>query len=139
MPVAMSPDHEWDYVLKDERETADPTVFVLGVLSSEVEATIEDALVKVGADKTMTAATGSQVVKVLRFGLRGWRNFRDGTGAEVPFPTSKAVMDKGRPTITDAGLTMLAPKHRRELADAIVERNTVTEVEAKNSSSAPVS
>lgn len=139
MPVAMSPDHEWEYTLLEERETADPTVFILGVLSAEVEATIEDALVKVGADKTMTAATGSQVMKILRFGLRGWRNFRDATGSDVPFPTSKAIMDKGRPTITADGLTMLAPKHRKELADAIVERNTVTEVEAKNSSSAPVS
>lgn len=139
MPVAMSPDHEWEYILKEERGDASPTVFVLGVLSASAEATIEDALVKVGPDKSMSAATGSHIVAVLRAGLRGWRNFRDATGAEVQFPTSKANMRGGRPTITDDGLTMLAPRHRKELAEAIVERNTITEEEEKNSSSAPAS
>lgn len=139
MPVAVSPEYEWEYVLREERAHASPTVFILGVLSASAEAAIEDALVKVSPDRSMTAATGSHVMAVLRSGLRGWRNFRDATGSEVPFPTSKATMRNGRPTITDDGLTMLSPRHRKELADAIIERNTITEDEEKNSESAPQS
>lgn len=133
MLTAVSPDHEWDYVLQEERESADPTVFRLGVLRVTDEAAIEDALVKVGPDKSMTAATGTQVITILRAGLRGWRNFRDATGKEVEFPTSRANMRSGRPCVTDEGLTMLAPRHRKELADAIVERNTLTGDAGKNS------
>lgn len=139
MPVATSPDHEWEYVLREERGTDSPTVFILGVLSATAEAAIEDALVQVHADRSMSAQTGTQTANILRAGLRGWRNFRDARGTDVPFPTSKGRMLGGRATVTDEGLTMLAPKHRKELAEAITERNELTDDDRKNSSSAPAS
>lgn len=138
MPIAIDPRQTWDYILKDERESADPTVFTLGALSVGDEAALQDKLAVV-RDGATTFATGTHTLDVLRRGLRGWRSFRFSDGRDVPFATDRGQMRNGVAAPTDETLGYLTPDVRKELAEAIIERNRVSESERKNSSSAPAS
>lgn len=136
--IAIDPRETWDYVLKAERETADPTVFVLGVLKVADEAALQDRLAVI-KDGATTIASGTHTLEVLRRGLRGWRGFRFTDGRDVPFECDRGRMSGGIAAPTDATLDYLPPDVRKELAEAIIERNRITEPERKNSSSAPAS
>lgn len=136
--IAIDPRETWDYVLKAERETADPTVFVLGVLKVADEAALQDRLAVI-KDGATTIASGTHTLEVLRRGLRGWRGFRFTDGRDVPFETNNGLKRDGVAPATDATLDYLPPDVRKELAEAIIERNRITEPERKNFSSAPAS
>jgi hypothetical protein len=64
--------------------------------------------------------------KILNAGLMGWRNFRDDKGTEVEFRT-QAKGDRLGEDILD-----LIQPWAIELSNAITERTTLTEQDAKN-------
>lgn len=130
--IAIDPTQTWDYVLKDERGSSEPTVFVLSVLSVADEAALQDAMVYVEGGTTRVNS-GTHTVEVLRKGLVGWRNFRFVDGREVPFEVDKSATKRGKAPPSNATLDYLPPAARKELAEAIIERNTITADERKNS------
>lgn len=133
MPIAFDPTRPWEYILKEDRGTEKPTRFHLIALDVGDEAALQDRLVAVdGATKTTRVATGSHALEILRAGLVGWDDFFDAGGNAVPFDVDKSRRMRGRDPVSDASLKRLSPKHRTELADAITERNTIAEDEAKN-------
>ena len=71
--------------------------------------------------------------EALRYGLRGWVNFKDGLGRIVEFKTEEAQVGRRRMTVvTEETLALIDPDLALELAREVARVNTVTEVEAKN-------
>ena len=134
MPIAFDPSVPWEYILEAERGAEKPTVFLLAAITVGAEAVLQDKLVSVdGATKTTRVQSGTHELSILRSGLVGWRDFYDAKGDPVPFETDRGRMVGGRAQVADASLDRLRPRERREIAEAIVERNTLSESEAKNS------
>ena len=121
MAIAVDPRATFSYVLECDRELPQEqqTTWELRGLTALEEAKIADDLVRQGvADGEVRYSSGSRVLTILRYGLRGVRGFFDASGAEVPFEETK-----GHPRqVADAFLDKLQPAWRIELANAITER-----------------
>ncbi len=127
MPIAVDPSKSWDYVLLVDRELPpeQQTIFELKVLSARDLAAIQDGATKGNVDGSLEFKSGTQTLRILEMGVRGWRNFKDDTGADVPYRENNG---KPRPENWDC----LRPEWRRELANAITEQNRLSEEERKN-------
>lgn len=110
MPIALTPAETFEYQLKCDRlpdggVNPDATVFVLKPLSIQAEAQIQNRSFLIGPGGTFEQFNlGSNILARLEFGLKGWRNFKDAAGVEVPFSI--------------AALERLSAAHRTELSDA---------------------
>ena len=125
MAIALDPGQVFSYILKEERKLAseNQTVFKLRCLSSKESAKIEDSFAtKVNLETgDVQVKSGMKTYELLQLGLIGWDNFKGNDGKTVAFD----VDDKAR-------LDRLRPAWRRELADAIMEQNILTEKDRKN-------
>lgn len=128
MVIAIDPSKTFDYVLLCDRANPpeEQTVFQLRVLSARELAEIEDGAIRSDREGKLEYLSGSQTIRILNYGLRGWRNFRDAAGNEVPFRENN-----GKPR--GENWDCLLPEWRRELANAITEQNRISETERKNS------
>lgn len=136
MPIPLSRNSSFDYVLKAERDLPreQQTIFKCKYLTVDEMAEVEDALGSFDSSTNeMRVKVGSQVVKILRLGLVGWLNFKHPDGTEAQFVIATNGKTKGSPT--NATLDMLSPADRRELANAITESNRVSETEKGKSES----
>lgn len=128
MPIALDPKSTFPYVLKDDRELPkeQQTVFQLRGLTVSEEATVTDSMILAhGGVEELSVRAGTHQLTVLRYGLKGWSNFKNADGADVAFE-----VEKGHPRcVTDACLDRLLPKYRAELSSAILERGVITEDE----------
>lgn len=136
MPIAIDPREPYEYVLECDRKLPDDeqTKFVLKVLTLGELANLEDSLFRMdpgsGEAKLMT---GSHAIKILKLGLRGWRNFNDANQQPVEFETRRTGTSAGpRDEVTDSCLERLHPDWRRELANAITSQAKLNEEERKN-------
>jgi len=137
-PIAITPAATWDWQLPDDRAdngAIDPqkTVFVLGALTAEQDAKIEDlgAELIVG-DSGVSGGRlnrGTVTLQILRYGLRGWRNFRDPEGNDVAWKSEGG----NPPRCAVSCLDYLSSEHRAQIANAITERQRVTPVERDSS------
>jgi hypothetical protein len=76
-------------------------------------------------------------IDAVRFGLRGWRNFRDKDGSDLPFATVKRRCNgRDYQVVTDACLKFLGIQLVQELAHEIKTRSEVSQAEEKNSGTA---
>lgn len=138
MPTALMVRSQTTYILASERETTNPTRFVLRGLSVEERAIYADQGVKriVHSDGTASWSTdvGTQQLLLLRAGLIGWENFNDQAGTPVPFEKGPECTVLGRrcTPISDASLERLDPSWHEELARAVLNLNTLKEADRKN-------
>lgn len=154
MPILFSPDATFDYILEEDRELSDDAIgkmtFQLRVLTVGELAAVEDALAAYRTeDEAVQIKSGSQVLTILKLGLAGWSgavqvnpDWNEGDAEEdkyqdVPFKTRKARKHEAhgndnRVVPTNTTLDMIEPKHRKELAEAITERNRMSKAEAGN-------
>ena len=103
---------------KDEPKT----IWKLGALDSEVF----DLL---GEDKNPLRLMSDAV----RFGLRGFENFKDGNGNEVKFSTvSRAVGPYNYKVVSDSIMKLLPPQVKTELGTEILKMSKLNEEEVKN-------
>lgn len=133
MAIAVDPSRTWDYVLEADRGTERPTTWELRVLTARETAEIQDGAAFAEKDATISIRSGSSQLRALKLGLAGVRDFRDETGADVPFESEND--NKRNPTrriVTDRFLDRIEDRDRAELARAISEGNRVTETERKN-------
>jgi hypothetical protein len=130
MPIALDPKATFEYVLEDDRqlEQSKQTVFTLRGLTVAEEAKVADSMISsIPGQEELTFRSGTHQLTILRYGLRGWRNFLSADGVEVPFETTK-----GSPRqVTDDCLDRLSPLHRQELVAAIMDRGTISEEEGE--------
>jgi hypothetical protein len=134
-----------EYVLKVDRgnPAENQTIFILGVVDVLTRAKIEDLYLRwsynqKGGDDDQATAKFSQNdlnLDIVRFGLKGWKNFLLKDGSDVPFTmVSKGIQGlHPRQVIDDKGLRYLAAEWVAELADAIRKFNSIDDDTRKNS------
>lgn len=124
MPIALTLGETFWYQLKADRAAdgkEDPagSFFELGPLTPAQEATITDESFRFDGSGVLQGFNyGTSNYRRVAFALRGWRNFRDGAGAEVKWT--------GVP-MTD--LMRISLAHRVELAEAQREHFSITRAE----------
>jgi len=122
---------------QDDYPTADATVFELGSLDVFLMSWVYDRAMSLGDNGQMALNTNATNLDAVRFGLKGWRNFRDEQGNDIPFKTKQqAVNGKTYTVVADESLQYLSIALVRELAAEIKQVNQVTKEEAKNSAAA---
>ncbi len=122
-----------------QRGNEGATVFQLGTLDCFVAAYLQDNMAEFTPDlsdasgvRTVTKINQSRI-DVVRFGLKGWENFKDQDGNDIAFRTvKKSLMGREYQVVPDELLAMLDPKVVTELAIKIRRANTVSEEEEKN-------
>lgn len=126
-PIAVDPNKAFDYVLMCDRQLPldQQTTFHLKVLTARELAEIEDKAARADMQGNLEFRSGTQVIRILTAGLKGWSNFKDSSGAEVPFRDNNG-------TPRQENWDLLKPDWRRELANAITEQNRMTDAERKN-------
>lgn len=111
---------------KSEAEGA--TVFVLGSVDKEIIGAIKDSmqsLEMVDGKQKIVMNTSASYIKACRVGLRGWRNFKDSEGKDIPFkleegyPFGKAMKIVSKETMEKIPLDLAI-----ELGQAIVDKNS---------------
>jgi hypothetical protein len=135
-------DETWEYKCADD-DGDDPTWWILGVIDAVLLAKIEDKLMlfRVGgeqADEDGSTETKLKVnernIEIVRYGLKGYRNFKDAEGKEIPFRTVSAVRSgRNVKIVEDATIRRIPPNVLKELAEQILEGNALSEEEVKNS------
>ena len=130
MPIALDPKATFEYVLEDDRKLPEDkqTVFTLRGLTVAEEAKVADSMISsIPGQEELSFRSGTHQLTVLRFGLRGWRGFKDAEGKHVEFEAGR-----GSPRhVGDASLDRLLPRHRQELVGAIMDRGAITESEGE--------
>ena len=107
-----------DYVLKEDKK--DPTVWKIGVIPSIV-------FMKIARDAKNNEIEASY--KVLQIGLKGWDNFKD-----VEFKSEKQEIYGRELDVVPLDLIERIPMpYIVELSAKIMELNSITEEERKNS------
>lgn len=122
--IALSVREEWDYVLEEDRGAEAPTVFRLRPLTLLQRIEVEDLIG--GSLRGRGYPSGTVNAKVLRAGLAGWKDLRDGNGSEVRF-----VAERGG-QIRDDLLERLPSPVCMELASEILTHSTLTSEDRKN-------
>lgn len=138
-PISLGATEE--YILKDDRNSKDPTKFIIGVLDSLVRSQLEDMSLtyrynpEAPKESLMESKfnIAEQAIEFVRFGLKGFKNFKDKKGIDVPFSTSKKKIGNSEYIIVSDDTLKRIPKYViRELADRISEENVESEQERKN-------
>ena len=127
------------YVLENDKEN--PTTWLIGVLDSLVKTRLTDlgmvykynpeAPADSVAETHMNIA--EQEFEFVKFGLKGFKNFKQANGSEVKYLTEKRVL--GNTTydvVSDETIKFIPRKAITELARKIQEENIVSEAEEKN-------
>lgn len=127
MAIAIDPNKTFEYVLLCDRELPpeEQTIFHLKALSARELAEIQDKAARADMDGNFEFRSGSQTLRILEIGVRGWKNLRDAQGNEIAFRENN-----GRPR--GENWDLLLPEWRRELANAITEQNRISGAERKN-------
>jgi hypothetical protein len=112
----------------------DPTIWLIGPIDAILWNAILDEATKFSgeSDGKNTASLQMQVnrnsrnAQLVRFGLRGWRNFKDSSGNQISFSTvSTSVPSVGnRQGLSDQMLDRIVP-YIAELADQIYKANSL--------------
>ena len=105
---------ECDKKLKPEEQT----IFTLKPLSAKEYAEAQDNII---VDKSRIKNFSSYSLEVLRLGLKGWKNFRDQAGVEIPFSED-----------IDENINWLDISYRYELSTRITELSSLPESKKKN-------
>ena len=128
-----------DYSLVVDTEKS--VSFQLGVIDSLLRAYLDDThqVIKQNGDNAKDSeientALHDKLVQFVRFGLKGWKGFKDKNGNAVEFITEEVNVPRvgKREAVTDECMKMLDLVWIIELGLKIVENSTVTEQDVKN-------
>lgn len=140
--IGIDPSEVLEYISKKDPDPKNPTVFKLGVVDSLTIAKIEDNLTVFTIDpnnpeaKTDTKmSTGKREIELIRAGLKGWDNYKDKKGADIPFTTtySRAGGSTKIEIPNDDTIKRLSTIIVKELSGEIYNQNKVSDDERKNS------
>lgn len=133
-------DAEWDFKSKydPDKDGENATVFTLGTLSNRLLSYLQDkATTFKGTDETNVEASimnSSLAIEVVRYGLRGTKNLQDSEGKPVEFETQRQNVHGMDVRAVKSAIINVIPKAViAELAEALQERNELSEPESKNS------
>ena len=125
------------YVCRNDK--VDPTIWELGVLDTTTLAMIQDMSTTYEMDQLSTQGMKTTLnirmrnVEIVRFGLKGWSNFKDKNGNDLPFKSKKLQKYSKECVVVDEDILNRIPLSViNELANEISSRNQLTEEEIKN-------
>lgn len=131
-----------DYVsaYDEAKGTPEATVFSIGTLDSRIFGLIRDKSTTLQVDATSqndevnTQINANEVAfMTVQYGLRGWKNFRDSQGNDIPFKTVKRNHAGQSYVVVDPQILKRLPAAVVvELANEIRTDNEMTEIETKN-------
>lgn len=120
--------------------TPEASTFVLGAIDVFVNTAIFDKSLKFSSNDGGDVAQvmlNEMNLEMVRFGLKGWRNFKGVDGNDTPFQVSnRTVLGKTYQVVSDDCLQMLGIELIRELAGEIRKFNSLSKEEAKKSDGA---
>lgn len=121
---------------KTEKEGA--TVFLIGAVDKEIIGALRDELqhIETVGDRQIIKLNTSEVfTKACKVGLKGWRNFKDKEGRDIPFRLVDGFMyTREMKVLSPESLNGLPFDLIMELGRAIVEKNSKLDSELlKNS------
>jgi hypothetical protein len=123
-------------------DTKEPrTVFLLGAIPAVVMASLKDQSRVVLVDITnndgrtpVRTNVGEMQLNYVRYGLKGWTNFKNRKGETVPFRTQKQSLSGREVEVaSDESLNYLSDEIVQELADKLRDFNSLSVEEVKNS------
>lgn len=138
--ISLSAEREYQSRFDPAKDTPEATVFSLGTLDSRVFGKLRDMATTIQVDPSRPEDEVSTTVNLneinyatVQFGLKGWRNFRDATGNDIPFKTTRRAVGGSTYHVVDNDtLKRLPAAVISELADEIRRDNELTESAAKN-------
>lgn len=113
------------------------TIFLLGQLDSITRAFLDDLYIDISKDANgvdiTKDRTNMKLVDIVRFGLKGWKNFKDSKGVDVEFRTEEKIYPiVGKKIVaSDESLNKLQREWKWELAGEIIIVNSLTEDDKK--------
>jgi hypothetical protein len=120
--------------------TDDATRFILGTLTARVQVYLRDQATRFkpdpdNDDKVVAEfSPNAAAYETVRFGLKGWHNFKDDKGNElVPKFEKKALAGRDYEVLTEETMDLLHADIIRELAEELGKVNSLSEEESKNS------
>jgi len=109
------------------------TVFELGPLDQRTYTRILDGAMNVTQGSGIQMKTNQSNYEVVQYGLKGWRNFVDGNGKQLPFLSEKKPVGSATYTVaTDQTLSALGSDMIKELAAQIKLLSQVSVEQVKN-------
>ena len=128
--IALDPRRERDYITSADRDLPEDqqTTLRLRTLPESVMVEIMDS-VRVstnddGDAEVSQAGVGTRTRTILRHGLTGWSNFKNGDGSDVPFEASNGAA-------SDDSLGRIPWDAKIELANAVEATGRMTEDEVE--------
>jgi len=140
MLIALDPEEVRPYSLKSDT-AEEKTIFSLGTLDAQLRAAVVDGQTTYSLnDRGGSAKTDIDVsinlrnFDIVRFGLKGWTNFKGKNGVEILFDTERYNVPKVGMRV---GVSALCMKRLRlewinELADQILQDNQLSVEVSKN-------
>lgn len=138
---------QYDYVSKldpgrDEDNDEKATVWKLGVIDALLLADIEDDAYEFALSDDQAVEEKSTTTKLhinrrnvvlVQHGLKGWENFTDADGNPIKY-TSKSIVRNGREAqvVSDKLISLIPPPVIKELAEELLNTNSVSEIVVKN-------
>ncbi len=138
MIMAIDVDSVRDYVCKADRPLPkeEQTVWKIGVIDSVTMAKLDQLDVEFNPDSEEAKVKANLLGRELdyvRYGLKGFENFKDKSGAEIkPLINTIARAGESIQIISDKTLKRIPPDIIRELAAAIKNDNKLSDAEIKN-------
>lgn len=119
--------------LVEEIDWDSATVFELGPLDQRTHHRLVDNAMKVSQGQGIQMNVNQTNYEVVRFGLRGWRNFLDKDGKPVKFLTDKVPVGSATyNAVNDQTMSALGHDLIKELAARIKQLSQVSVEQAKN-------
>lgn len=132
--LTLSSTFEYQSDADPDKGTPNATVFVLGPLDVFVSTHLFDGAMEVGPDQQVQFRSNAANLDAVRFGLKGWRNFKNEDGSDIPFETTERnLLGRKYVGVFDDCLARISIDEVRVMATQIREASLVQEAEAKNS------
>lgn len=126
MAIALDPNRQTRYILKEDRELAPEaqTVFIIRPIRTRDDANIRNKVAERLENGSTVFKTGDVEIDYIKAGLVDVENFRDSTGKLIH-------IDKKDNRVTDNWLDFLSKAQRAELSEAIHDYSTLSPEEKK--------
>jgi hypothetical protein len=131
MITAVDPKASWEYIAKEDRESDDPTIWILrGMTAREVQKIEDQGVSFDDKSRKIGVLIGTKGLLYLRRGLMGVQNFRDASGNEIEFKAERVGLHAG--TASDDFLDLIPVGIRNELIEEIQGKSKIGSDELGN-------
>lgn len=133
---AIHPNETFEYISPNDPDKDNPTAWILGTLDSYTLSKLRDIIVTSSMqnkEQTNPLRLGTFMREIVKFGLKGWKNFLDSEGKEIEYHQD-VINSWGRSyqVVSEKLLDLISQDVLAELSDAIYKGNQLTQEERKN-------